>query len=108
MSENIDPRNKSGQVKMVTGFIELLLKHYPDAIYGPAHAILADGNMGDILIKDTIEDCHRASGGQCVNGIDYIAEGHNFWELESTAVTLSMLLLYDEDSREEGWEMYYG
>ena len=95
------------QAEVITGFMDILLKHYPNAIYGPAHAILSDGNLSDIMITDTIIDCHMASEGQYIYGIDYIADGHSANELECTALILSMFLLYDEEAREIGWEEYY-
>ncbi len=85
---------------------EYLHKKLPNALYGPAHCVLADGNLDDMFIHYTVKDINDILSGKIIDGIDYIKEGHSKTELIATAVILDMLLMYPEKYREYafyGW-----
>ena len=75
---------------------------YPQAIFGPAHCVIADGNLDDGFIQKTILDCEAVMAGvdrPGIRGIDY--EDHTADEIEHTIAFLRILLNYSETVRNE-------
>ncbi len=84
-----------------------LHKNMPNALYGPAHSVLADGNLGDGFIYNAIKDIRDILDGKIVNDIYYFAEGHTQLELFDTAMLLCTLLSFSEEHRNyvfENWD----
>ncbi len=84
-----------------------LHENMPNALYGPAHCVLADGNLDNGFIYNTIKDIRNILSGKIINDINYIAKGHTQLELFDTAMLLCTLLLFSEECRNyvfENWD----